>query len=196
MASPSMADGGVPKEYLTVRCPITNLTDEEKAVLKSSWKRVVGSSQEEFAVKGVEFGRTFLHWMFANIPDMKKQFEHLFDATKSPDVLNADVQFQKHVNKIITWIDSMMEDLDHPSKLQLEIFYLSQAHINRKNPIGIKFFGPLQKKFPSFIAGALGLPEDHQEVKMWILFIDLLVNKVRTTETWAKDDKKGCCNLL
>ncbi|XP_059165601.1 uncharacterized protein LOC131948101 [Physella acuta] len=179
--------------YHTMVDPVTGMTEEEKEILLKSWYTLVGVTPEEFFRKGEQFGLDFLHWMFDNVPNMKKTFKHKFDPFRPKPALSADPEFQKHCKTLVTWLESMMVMLFEPTKFEQQVVYIANMHLAFPEKIGMAYWGPLNEKFPQFIGTALAKRVNDREVQLWSRFLGLIVARVKKSEQYNSNDK--CCSL-
>ncbi|KAH9512943.1 hypothetical protein Btru_037125 [Bulinus truncatus] len=167
------------------------ITENDRRVLLSTWKRLVdGASGKQNLGVNLVLWMTWLRLdpksttsrvlqypkMFNNVPNMRDQF-HKFNAHQSDDALRRDSEFVQQVGRIIGGLESLINSLATPGKLQAALENLASVHLNIIPSIGNEFFGPLKDNIHVFIEKALGVSADSDEAKAWT---DLLTsfNKV------------------
>ncbi|XP_059165599.1 uncharacterized protein LOC131948100 [Physella acuta] len=173
--------------------PLTRMTEAEKKTLLKSWHSLVGQTPEEFAFKGEQFGIDFLHWMFDNVPNMKKTFKHRFDPFRPKPALSADPEFQNHSKTLVTWLESMITLLFEPTKFRQQAAHIANVHLSMPGRVGMAYFGPMEDKFPAFMACTLGKKTNDPEVRLWNRFMGLIVVEVEKSERYLNSEK--CCSV-
>ncbi|XP_059165594.1 globin-like isoform X2 [Physella acuta] len=122
--------------YQTIVCPITRMTDQEKDILVSSWKRMVGSNQDEFNTLGRKFAKDLMLWMLDNIPKMRSLFHPMFGEKEG---IHSRL-FMIHVILLLNWINVIVSNVKKPTKLDMTIMHLALKHLNMC--IGVRYFNP------------------------------------------------------
>ncbi|KAK0043334.1 hemoglobin type 1 [Biomphalaria pfeifferi] len=174
---------------LKERTVLKIVSDNEGAALKSSWKSLVDAAGDRQAA-----GTKLVLWMLNNVPNMRDQFSK-FNAHQGDDVLKADAEFNKQVERIIGGLESLINNVDNAGQLQAAIDRLVDAHLHMKPSIGLEFFEPLQQNIHIYIESALGVAADSNEAQSWTHLLSAY-NTVLREHSLEKiglsdDDRKG-----
>ncbi|KAH9512951.1 hypothetical protein Btru_037135 [Bulinus truncatus] len=137
------------------------ISDNDKKVLLSTWKRLlaVASGKQNLGVR-------LVLWMLDNVSNMRDHFTK-FNAHQSDDALRRDPEFIKQVNRIVGGLETLINSLATPGKLQAALEKLAAYHFNRVPSIGNEYFGPLKDKIHLFIENTLNVAADSEEAQAW-----------------------------
>ncbi|KAH9512942.1 hypothetical protein Btru_037124 [Bulinus truncatus] len=124
---------------------------------------------------------------------MRAQFTK-FDATQPDDVLRRDPEFLRQVELITGGLESLVDNLDDPVKLQSSFSRLADSHLAKDPRIGLEFFGPLEQNIHEYIEASLGVSAEGDEARGWTKLFSAFnhVLKERTILKIVSDsDKKA-----
>ncbi|KAH9512948.1 hypothetical protein Btru_037131, partial [Bulinus truncatus] len=152
---------GAFNKVIMSRSIIRIVTDSDTKALTSSWNKLISRAGDKQSA-----GVDLVLWMLQNVPNMRNKFTK-FNANQPDDVLRSDAEFRKQVGLIVGGLDSVISNINVPSRLIAVLERLTDVHLNMRPSVGLEYFGPLRDKFHEYIEKVLGLGADSDESKAW-----------------------------